>query len=668
MAAGYSRGNGAGRRHDARPAFVHRAALWLTYFGDAGQGGPVLRLTPAADGGAYVTGYTSGVRLAPTPVTRTRSWPGSRRTGERAWVRQFGGAGEDKAFAVAAVAPTASTWPGPLGSPGSASMALAIGRCRAPSSGWPWTAWIGWWPPGRGITAAAYTSTGQARLARTAPRGRDRRGGRGSVPAVTWSWSASASGVFGVPAGGQDVVVLRFDRKGKRMLRRSSARPGRTAPTRSTRRTSTPPRRQRPPVDYRTDRRTPIVFLARSTRRLDCLNETSRRREGRRTGYAVRRARSPRPSSATSAPTWSRWSTRRKPDPSRGHGPAKDGVGLWWKVLGRNKRTVTLDLSDTGRRGAAAAAGRGRRRARRELPPRHAGAVGDRAGGPARRQPAAGDRPGQRLRPDRPVRRAGPGFGTLAEAMSGFAAATGEPDGPPTLPPFGLADSVTALATAYAVMLACGPGHRRRRARWSTWPSSSRSWRCSGRRSPGTTSSATSSPGSATGRTTTRRATPTDARTGAGWRCRPARRASPSGCCGWSAGPSWSSEPWFASGAAGPRTPTSSMPRSAPGSAHRDRDEVVAAFEAGTGGGGPGLRRAGHPHRPAVRGTGYGDSRARSRTSATVRMQNVPFRMSGTPGEIRIAGRRARRRTPTRSSRELGCRADEMAAAARRVG
>lgn len=47
-----------------------------------------------------------------------------------------------------------------------------------------------------------------------------------------------------------------------------------------------------------------------------------------------------------------------------------------------------------------------------------------------------------------------PGFGTLAEAMSGFAAITGEPDGPPTLPPFGLADSIAALATAYAVMTA----------------------------------------------------------------------------------------------------------------------------------------------------------------------------------------------------------------------
>lgn len=47
-----------------------------------------------------------------------------------------------------------------------------------------------------------------------------------------------------------------------------------------------------------------------------------------------------------------------------------------------------------------------------------------------------------------------PGFGTLAEAMSGFAALTGEPDGPPTLAPFGLADSVAALTTAYAVMAA----------------------------------------------------------------------------------------------------------------------------------------------------------------------------------------------------------------------
>jgi crotonobetainyl-CoA:carnitine CoA-transferase CaiB-like acyl-CoA transferase len=45
-------------------------------------------------------------------------------------------------------------------------------------------------------------------------------------------------------------------------------------------------------------------------------------------------------------------------------------------------------------------------------------------------------------------------FGTLAEAMSGFAHQTGQEDGPPTLPPFGLADGVAGITGAVAVMLA----------------------------------------------------------------------------------------------------------------------------------------------------------------------------------------------------------------------
>ena len=49
----------------------------------------------------------------------------------------------------------------------------------------------------------------------------------------------------------------------------------------------------------------------------------------------------------------------RRPDAARGHGPPRDGVNLWWKTLGRNKRAVTLDLSDARRRrGAARRAGR----------------------------------------------------------------------------------------------------------------------------------------------------------------------------------------------------------------------------------------------------------------------------------------------------------------------
>ena len=47
-----------------------------------------------------------------------------------------------------------------------------------------------------------------------------------------------------------------------------------------------------------------------------------------------------------------------------------------------------------------------------------------------------------------------PGFGTLAEAMSGFANVLGPADAPPSLPPFPLADSVAALYGALGVMMA----------------------------------------------------------------------------------------------------------------------------------------------------------------------------------------------------------------------
>ena len=50
--------------------------------------------------------------------------------------------------------------------------------------------------------------------------------------------------------------------------------------------------------------------------------------------------------------------------------------------------------------------------------------------------------------------RARPGFGTMVEAMSGFAAATGPADRPPTLPSFPMADMVAALAGAAAVLAA----------------------------------------------------------------------------------------------------------------------------------------------------------------------------------------------------------------------
>ncbi len=47
-----------------------------------------------------------------------------------------------------------------------------------------------------------------------------------------------------------------------------------------------------------------------------------------------------------------------------------------------------------------------------------------------------------------------PGFGTMVEAMSGFAASTGPADRPPTLPSFPMADMVAALSGAAAVLAA----------------------------------------------------------------------------------------------------------------------------------------------------------------------------------------------------------------------
>ncbi len=51
-----------------------------------------------------------------------------------------------------------------------------------------------------------------------------------------------------------------------------------------------------------------------------------------------------------------------------------------------------------------------------------------------------------------------PGFATLAEAMSGFAAINGAEDGAPTLPPIALTDEVTGLAGAFAAMVALHSG------------------------------------------------------------------------------------------------------------------------------------------------------------------------------------------------------------------
>ncbi|WDD91559.1 CoA transferase [Burkholderia sp. FERM BP-3421] len=140
-------------------------------------------------------------------------------------------------------------------------------------------------------------------------------------------------------------------------------------------------------------------------------------------------------------------------DPARKYGARRDDVPLWWKVLARNKRAVTLNLSD--------AEGQ---RLFRELAAQADVVVENFRPGTLERWGLGYDA----LSAVNPrlvlVRVTGfgqfgpyssrPGFGTLAEAMSGLAALTGEQDGPPLLPSFPLADTVAGLTAAFAIMTA----------------------------------------------------------------------------------------------------------------------------------------------------------------------------------------------------------------------
>ncbi|MCT2581587.1 MFS transporter [Actinophytocola gossypii] len=140
-------------------------------------------------------------------------------------------------------------------------------------------------------------------------------------------------------------------------------------------------------------------------------------------------------------------------DGMRGHGAAKDGVPLWWKEISRNKRAVGLKLStpdgadlllrlaadadvlvENFRPGTLERWGIGPERLHEVNP----GLVIVRITGFGQTGPYA----------------ARAGFGTLAEAMSGFAHLTGEAGGPPTLPAFGLADSICGIAASSAATMA----------------------------------------------------------------------------------------------------------------------------------------------------------------------------------------------------------------------
>jgi len=129
------------------------------------------------------------------------------------------------------------------------------------------------------------------------------------------------------------------------------------------------------------------------------------------------------------------------------------GVACFWKIYARNKKSISLNLrSESGRAilldllptaqvlvenfkaGALERMGLGPD----ILLARNPKLVVVRVSGYGQTGPYAGK----------------PGFGTLIEAMSGFAYKNGFPDKPPALPPLALADMVAGLYGAFGVMVA----------------------------------------------------------------------------------------------------------------------------------------------------------------------------------------------------------------------
>jgi len=142
-------------------------------------------------------------------------------------------------------------------------------------------------------------------------------------------------------------------------------------------------------------------------------------------------------------------------DQVRQFGHERNGASLHSKLISRNKRSVAIDLRrpegqdlvrrllvgadadvliESFRPGTLERWNLSYERLRQELP----GLIVVRVSGFGQSGPYR-DRPG---------------FGTLAEAMSGFAHVTGQADGPPTLPPFAVADNVAALQAAFGALVA----------------------------------------------------------------------------------------------------------------------------------------------------------------------------------------------------------------------
>lgn len=133
--------------------------------------------------------------------------------------------------------------------------------------------------------------------------------------------------------------------------------------------------------------------------------------------------------------------------------PMKDGRSLWWKVIGRNKRLVTLTLSKSEGQEIF-----------RDLVRTADVVIENYRPGTFERwglgySDLASINPGLVLVRVSGFGQTGPyanrgGYGTIAEAFSGIPSFTGFPDRPPTLPAFPMADSVASTFAAMSAMFA----------------------------------------------------------------------------------------------------------------------------------------------------------------------------------------------------------------------
>lgn len=140
-------------------------------------------------------------------------------------------------------------------------------------------------------------------------------------------------------------------------------------------------------------------------------------------------------------------------DHARQFGLSKDGQPVFWKTLARNKRSVTVNLKDEQGQEIVRRMVRGADIVVENFRP------GVLAGWGLDYEQLALVNPRIIMLSVTGYGQKGPyasraGFGTLLEAMSGFAYTNGHPDGPPTLPAVPLADGVAGAFGAMSVLAA----------------------------------------------------------------------------------------------------------------------------------------------------------------------------------------------------------------------